>query len=194
MMVVGVYPSAWHVSWKAPAYLASAERRGSIAALAVNVEPTVFWNGDPLGFPRILEAWMAAAGFIEGDEPGAHGWISPTSPPANGSSGTKVEERYLRPLGVTASSAAFTDVYPVFVIKGTGGTGRGRREQGDAIRVEYDSIAENLGLPRSSIPARPTARRLVQDALTRLTSRIVQDLEAADAPRVVTLGDEALQV
>jgi hypothetical protein len=165
-----------------------------VAALAVDVEPTVFWNGSSSAFSGMLAAWKVATGFIEGDEPGARGWIGDVSPLANGSSGSKVEERYLRPLGIAADDVGFTDVYPVFVIKSAGPGRDGRREQGYAIRDEYDAIADDLGTSRSSLPARPTAKRLVNDAVQLFRARILNDLEAADAPRVITLGDGALQV
>jgi hypothetical protein len=193
-LVVGVYPSAWHVSWQAPAYLASPIRRGAVAALAVDVEPTVFWAGDPASFQEMLASWKTATGFIDGDDPGAHGWVSSTSPAANGSSGAKVENRYLAPLGIGAASAAFTDVYPVFVTKSAGRGAHGRREQGDAIRDEYDSVAEDLGVPASSLPGRPTAKQLVTESLERFQGHIVRAVEEADAPLVITLGDETLQV
>jgi hypothetical protein len=135
--------------------------------LAVDVEPTVFWNGNPADYPEMLAAWRAETGFLEGDGAGTHGWISDVPPPANGSSGFKVEARYLRPLGIAADTAAFTDVYPVFVTKSTGRGPGGRREQGDAIRDEYDAIADAMGRSPSSLPSRPTARLLVKGALER---------------------------
>ena len=95
---------------------------------------------------------------------------------------------------MAADDVGFTDVYPVFVIKSAGRTRDGRREQGDAIRDEYDAIADEMGTSRSSLPARPTAMRLVNDAVQHFRTRILNDLEGADAPRVITLGDEALQV
>jgi hypothetical protein len=165
-----------------------------VAALAVDVEPTVFWAGDPANFPEMLASWKATTGFIAGDDPGAHGWISNTSPPANGSSGAKVDKRYLAPLGIAAASAAFTDVYPVFVTKSVGRGSHGRREQGDAIRDEYDSIAEDMGFTASSLPRRPTAKQLVTDSLERFQGHIMRAVEEADAPLVITLGDETLQV
>lgn len=188
-----MYPSAWHVAWKAPAYLASRTGTGSVAALAVDVEPTVFWNGATDDHSAMLDTWRSATGFVEGDGPGSHGWISTRSPSANGSSGTKVEQRYLRPLGIAPERAAFTDVYPVFVVKKSGPRSR-RREQGDAIASEYDSIAADLGEQPSTLPSRPTSRQLVSAALEQFSNRIVQDLEAAAAPFVIALGDEALHV
>ncbi|NLD76030.1 MAG: hypothetical protein GX643_05120 [Acidimicrobiales bacterium] len=192
VMIVGVYPSAWHVSWKAPAYLASRSSGGSVAALAVDVEPEVFWNGDTDSFSPMLNQWRAVTGFVDGDHAGAHGWIGPRSPSANGSSGAKVEERYLRPLGIPVSQTAFTDVYPVFVVKRSK-SGK-RREQGDAIAVEYDSIAQDIGRQPSTLPPRPSTGALVAGAIERFSDRIVDDLEAADAPLIISLGDEALQV
>jgi len=193
-LVVGVYPSAWHVAWQAPAYSISPSRRGAVSALAVDVEPTVFWDGDPAGFPEMLAEWKAKTGFVDGDDPGCHGWVSSSSPPANGSSGTKVQKKYLDPLGVAGAEAAFTDVYPVFVTKSSSTGSRGRREQGNAIRDEYDAIADELGLPASSLPIRPTIRQLVTESLSRFQDHLLQALEAADAPLVITLGDEPFQV
>ncbi len=193
-VVVGWYPSAWRVAWTAPARLASPTRRGAVAALAVDVEPTVFWDGDPAGFPEMLTEWKTRTGFIDGDDAGAHGWVSNTSPPANGSSGAKVEKRYLAPLGIAAAATAFTDVYPVFVTKSSGRGAHGRREQGDAVRDEYDAIAKDLGVPASSLAKRPTPGHLVKESLYRFQGQLVHALEAADAPLVITLGDETLQV
>lgn len=190
--VVGVYPSAWHVTWTAPAYLSEGrrDRTGGVRALAVDVEPTVFWNGEAGTFAVEVAAWRERTVFIEGDERGAHGHIAPSPPAANGSSGKKVEELYLSPLGVAATEAAFTDIYPAFVVKYGSGN---RREQGDAIRQEYDSIAGKLRMPPSSIPERPGSSRLPALAVEVFADRIVGDLEAADAPVVVSLGEEAFQ-
>ncbi len=190
-VVVGVYPSAWHISWRAPAYLGTAGRTGGVAALAVDVEPTVFWNGDTSEFETKLREWMDGTGFIEGDEPGEHGVVSLTSPSTNGSSGTKVEDKYLAPLSVTADETCFTDVYPVFVVKRGKGS---RREQGDAIDAEYNAIASSIGRSPSSLPARPGQKALVAAALTMFRSGLIADLESADARRVITLGDEAMRV
>jgi hypothetical protein len=193
--VVGVYPSAWHISWRAPAYLASDGRSGSVAAMAVDVEPMVFWNGDDEDFGRSLATWVEETGFVQGGAPGEHGTISPTSPSTNGSSGAKVEKHYLEPLGLSAREASFTDVYPVFVVKRNkrGGLVR-RREQGDAISTEYDPIAESLGFPQSSLPDRPSAKTLVRQSLEQFRGRLIADVETSNAPLVLTLGDEALQV
>jgi hypothetical protein len=142
-VVIGVYPSAWHVAWRAPESHVGEGRRGAVAALAVDVEPTVFWDGDADDFGERLARWKRDVGFIDGK----HGTVSPVSPSTNGSSGAKVVRHYLRPLGIAAARVTFTDVYPVFLIKTTKGA---RREQGDAVREEYDSVAPRMAMPRCS--------------------------------------------
>ena len=52
VVVVGVYPSAFHVKWTAPQRLGG----GKIAAMAVDVEPVVFWDGDQADFAERVEA------------------------------------------------------------------------------------------------------------------------------------------
>lgn len=209
VLVVGVYPSAWHVTWSAPIGLAGPGRSGRVQALAVDVEPTVFWSGEG-AFAADLDAWRENVTFVEGDDEGCHGRIDLVPPSANGSSGRKVEDRYLRPLDMSADEAAFTDVYPVFVVKGraagarkgvadvteeshAAGKKKSRREQGDAIAVEYDTIAGALARHRSTLPPRPSPKALPAKAARRFAERIVADLEEANAPLVITLGDEAMQ-
>lgn len=189
-VVVGVYPSAWHVTWTAPAHLVAAGARGKVNALAVDVEPTVFWNGDGADFGTRLASWQHESGFVEGDHPGGHGRLSRTSPPTNGSSGLKVEQRYLAPLGIAPDETAFTDICPVFFVKHGSGE---RREQGDAIAAEFDGIARHLGHQPSSLPRRPSPAALVRMAVDEFKQRLIADLEAADAPVVITLGEEVLQ-
>lgn len=186
--VVGVYPSAWHVSWHAPQ---SARGSGAVAALAVDVEPTVFWNGATDDFSARLTAWYEKVGFKVGDGPGQDGRIDPTSPPLNGSSGRTVVERYLRPLGLEEASVTFTDIYPVFLVKYRSGSGR--RHQGDAIRDEYDRVAAHLGRMKASVPARARPSKLPKMAAARFSQRIVDDLARSCAEVVITLGAEVWQ-
>lgn len=181
--IVGVYPSAWHVAWTAPPGLAGQGVKGSVAALAVDVEPTVFWDGSADDFAQRLEGWKHAVGFVEG----RHGAISSRAPSTNGSSGKKVVERYLAPLGIAAERATYTDVFPVFQVKTSNGS---KREQGDAIRDEYDRIAAQLGVQPSSLPARIPKSKLPAVAASTFGERLVADLSASEAPLVITLGDE----
>lgn len=180
-LVIGVYPSAFHVEWRAPTHLGKG--RG-VKALAVDVEPTVFWNGDAGDFAKRRQAWMKAVGFLEGDEPGQHGHIEPRSPSTNGSSGAKVEQLYLQPLRLAPARTAFTDVYPVFQVK------QGKGEEGDAIRCEYDRIADALAKPACSLPSRISKGTLPTEAARLFGERIVADLREAKPSVVIGLGEE----
>ena len=137
----------------------------------------------PTNFGDRLAHWKRLVGFVEG----RHGTISSVSPRANGSSGEKVVRHYLAPLGIAAARATFTDVYPVFLVKTSSGR---RREQGDAIRDEYDRIAPGMAVPASSLPARIPAAKLPGLAASTFGERLVADLSAAAAPLIVTLGKE----
>ena len=182
-VVVGVYPSAWHVEWWAPG------RKGRVAAMAVDVEPTVFWDGNGADFSSILARWCELVGFQAGDELGSHGHIGLRSPRTNGSSGMKVLEHYLAPLGLHPDSVTFTDVYPVFVVK-SGRIGSKNRGQGGAIRDEYDPIAENMRMRPSSLPPRPARALLPKLAARDFSTRLLSDLAASQADLVITLGSE----
>lgn len=187
-VVIGVYPSAWHVTWSAPVHHAGdgdADRRGTVKALAVDVEPTVFWDGNADDFGVRLRGWKEAIGFVEGQ----HGTISPTSPSANGSSGDKVVRHYLVPSELDPARVTFTDVFPVFLVKFAAPNAK-RREQGDAIQTEYDRIADRMGAPPSSLPARHSGARLPALAASAFGDRLVSDLALAASPLVITLGEE----
>src|SRR5688572_8938490 len=75
-VVVGVYPSAFHVRWEPPA---GTPTKG-ISSLAVDVEPVVFWGGKERRPDEVLAQWIAAVGFQDGD----HGSVQPGK---NGPSG-----------------------------------------------------------------------------------------------------------
>lgn len=181
-MVIGVYPSAWHVTWQAPDLFPDREPHG-VKAMAVDVEPTVFWDGSSDDFEARLKHWKQQVGFIDG----MHGTISPRSPSTNGSSGASVTEQYLTPLGIPVERTAFSDVFPVFMVKSGGPS---RREQGDAIREEYDPIAERMGKRPSTLPARMTSAELPPRAAKRFGATLISDIEASGASVVITLGRE----
>lgn len=181
-MVIGVYPSAWHVSWTAPDLFGDGATH-SVKAMAVDVEPTVFWDGANDDFEARLRNWKQQVDFVEG----SHGTIGTRSPSTNGSSGAKVVSNYLAPLGIPVENTAFTDVYPVFMVKRGGGASR---EQGDAIREDYDPIAERMGNARCTLPPRISSNQLPLQAATRFGQRLVDDLEASRTSLVITLGRE----
>lgn len=181
-VVIGLHPSAWHVHWTAPAHRQIGPR-GGVDELAVDVAPTLFWDGALDDFSARLSHWKHAVGFRD-DE---HGTISPIPPQQNGGAGTKVLAHYLSPLGLDAERVTFTDIYPVFTLKSSGGI---QREQGDAIREEYDPLAPVLGFPPCTLPTQVDLGDLPRAAAERFGSRLIDDLVAAKPSLVITLGRE----
>lgn len=182
-LVVGVYPSAFHVAWTPPPDLdprAPASSRPYIGSLAVDVEPVVFWDGNNPTPTSLLHAWVDAVGFIENK----HGSVRPGH---NGPSGAGLNERILTPLGLTADSVAFTDAVPWFFVK------PGRGGQLDAIENRFRPIATELDIRPGSLPRRPSARRLPEIAATEPRRNALRnEILAAGAPVIITLGQEAL--
>lgn len=72
-LVVGVYPSAFHVSWSPPPKYDprpdDSRRRPFISSLAVDVEPTVFWTGENPSPDDELVRWKQSVEF----DPARHG-------------------------------------------------------------------------------------------------------------------------
>lgn len=177
-LVVGVYPSAFHVSWSPPLDLDTrpvAKRRFPfIGSLAVDVEPTVFWDGADPAPRKLLESWKAAVGFQD-----SWGFVVPGN---NGPSGQGLENSYLRPLGLGTNRVAMTDAIPWYFVKSS---------QLDAIRR---LAAFNLpGVDQGELPERPTPRRLTQMATGEpRASQLRAEIVDSGAPLVITLGQEAL--
>jgi uracil-DNA glycosylase len=185
--VLGVYPSALHVRWRLPAWYANDGE--AVAAMAVDVEPSVFWDGcspDPGG---LIETWKQTVGFVEGDDPGSDGHA--TGVRLNGSSGLSVRDRVLTPLGINPLSTWFTDASPWFYVKyGTSG----RREQGNVVSDVYNPFARARGREAGSLPPRPSPAELVRRCSREERARLRDEILASDAPIVLTLGEEARRV
>lgn len=182
-LVVGVYPSAFHIAWSPPAHLdprpGHERRRPFIGSLAVDVEPVVFWDGITPSPTDQLARWTAAVGFTD-----AHGTATIGN---NGPSGAGLVTNILQPLGLDDDEVAFTDAVPWFFVK------EGSGSQGDAARTRFAPIAAAINAPLSTLPTRPTPRQLVRtaDSEPRRTS-LRRELVDSSAPLVITLGQEAL--
>jgi len=182
-LVVGVYPSAFHVAWSPPGDLdqrdVSRRRRPMIGSLAVDVEPVVFWDGVTPSPDVELERWRADVHFDQG-----HGRVSVGN---NGPSGAGLVKHFLAPLGIETANVAFTDVVPWFFVKG------GRASQGEAISARFAPVAAHMGVHGGSLPSRPAPRKLVEIAASdRRRDSLRAEVLEADAPLVITLGQEAL--
>ena len=183
LFVLGVYPSALHVRWEPPAWARRDLGISAVAALAVDDEPSVFWDGAD-AVDRVSE-WRADVGFLEGDEEGRWGRVRPAG---NGTSGRSVVEGVLSPLGIESESTWFSDAVDLFFIKRAGG-GR-QRQQADAIAEDYEPFARATGLPSASLPLRPTVADLVDLAVSGHRERLRTELVRSRSPLVVTLGEE----
>jgi hypothetical protein len=184
VLVIGVYPSAFHVAWTPPpehdSRGAAGQKRPLIRSLAVDVEPVVFWDGKEPSPSDLLDMWKADRRF----ENGRHGHVRVGH---NGPSGTGVVKDVLAPLKLEPADAAFTDAVPWFFVKGGPGS------QGDAIQRRFAPVARELGVHEGSLPVRPTRRGLVAVAASSPRREdLRREIVAAGAPLVVTLGQEAL--
>jgi hypothetical protein len=182
-LVVGVYPSAFHIAWSPPPEHdprpVTQRRRPYVSSLAVDVEPTVFWDGtDPMPDAE-LARWRDAVRFD--DE--RHGRASVGT---NGPSGAGLIEQILDPLGLAVDEVTFTDAVPWFFVKSGAGS------QGDAIGSRFNPIAHEIGVPEGTLPSRPTVRRLVELASSSPRRESLRaELIGADVDTVITLGQEA---
>lgn len=179
-------PSAIHIAWTPPSAVdprdAGGRSRPLIGSLAVDVEPTVFWDGLAPSPADELARWRAEVDF----EPVTHGTATLGT---NGPSGAGLIDTVLTPLGLDAASCAYTDAMPWYFVKyDKGGQGR-------AIRDRLAPIAQTLGVHAGSIPARPSRRVLVELVCgTARRDLLRAELIEADPPLVITLGQEALDV
>jgi hypothetical protein len=186
-LVLGVYPSALHVGWRAPRSSSGAPVR--IAAMAVDVEPCVFWDGRDA--EERVEDWTRRVGFAEGDGPDQHGHVRPA---LNGPSGVTLGNYFTGPI-LPAQDTVFADVYPVFMVK-TAGPGSTRKQQGDAIQERFNPMAAQLPATTLGPPGPAHLRpRLIPGALPapaveRFGSWLLDLLRTVRPERVVTLGQE----
>lgn len=187
LFVLGVYPSALHVRWQPPTWARHRLGVGPVGALAVADEPCVFWDGADAA--QQVAEWRTKVEFIDGDDDGCWGKVTAAS---NGTSGSAVAEGVLVPLDVKPENTWFTDAIDYFFVKQ--GKPGGRRQQADAIGADYTPFAAAAGLPPASLPARPTPDELVALAASHHCDRLRAEFEEANAPVVVTLGEEARRV
>jgi uracil-DNA glycosylase len=173
--VLGVYPSALHVRWS---------REGkTVQALAVDVEPTVFWDGAD-AVERVA-AWKEAIGFRP--EWGA------VASAGNGTSGDRLNTQILDPLGVDEADVWFSDLVPWFFVKKRSGAS-GPRQQLEAIQEDYAPFAAREGLPEAKLPERLPIAKLVSYAVAERREHIRRELLASETRVLITLGEEPRSV
>ncbi|WP_433287704.1 hypothetical protein ACQPZQ_34020 [Pseudonocardia sp. CA-142604] len=150
-----------------------------MSALAVDDEPTVFWDGNDAA-ERIAQ-WQVAVGWRDA-------WGTVGAAAGNGSSGRHVVKHVLEPLRVAPEGVHFTDCLPTYFVKA------GPRSQGDRIRSVYGPFAAASGLPSAELPSRPQETDLVRRAVAEEGDELRRQIVDSGAPRIVTLGQEAADV
>jgi hypothetical protein len=162
-----------------------------VGALAVDVEPVVFWDGEDPPAEELLDGWLSkdSVGFVIGDSRDAHGRVTPAG---NGSSGRQVVQDILAPMGLEPHGIWFTDVVTWFFVKDDGTSKR--RSQRDVLNDVYEPFASRAGLSSADLPDRPTPARLVTEATESQRDRLRTEFRDASAPLVITLGEEARAV
>ncbi len=167
MFLLGAYPSALHVAWRPPA-------RKPVRAMAVDNEPTPFWNGADED-ERIAQ-WKAAVGSRDGE------WGEVTGVgDLNGSSGTWVDDNVLAPLGVGRDAACITDCIDTYFAS-----------EGGAARVADTCVpfVKTVGLPVPRLAPHPSEGAIVDGAPHALR---LLDLELAQGHVAVPERDRGLR-
>jgi hypothetical protein len=167
--VLGAYPSALHVRWVRPDGVA-------ITAMAVDNEPSVFWDGEDE--QQRVDDW-ARDHFDDC-------WGSVT-PSGNGPSGKWVKRDILRPLQRAGIRTHFiTDCLTTYRVSDAGQ---------EAIDERYlPFAAENPRLQPPVLSSHPSEGAIVREALNDQKGRIAAQVAAATPAHVVTLGDAAARV
>lgn len=174
--VLGVYQSALHVRWNLPTHLAAASGK-PIGALAVDVEPVVFWDGTDASDK--IAKWVDDRGLSDQGEFGTFGNAS-----GNGSSGISVVKAALKPLKIDSKAVWFTDALPWYFVKDDA-DGQAKAQ------ALYNKVAVELGRQPSDLPTRPSVAQLVEEAVTTRRGALRAELLESEAPLVITLGEEA---
>lgn len=149
-----------------------------IQALAVDNEPEPFWTGADQ--EARIEVWKEAVNF----DSSRWGTVS-IAGRFNGSSGVWVEEKVLKPLGVTRAHAWITDCLDTYRCSD------GAR---DRLADTYEPFAKQLGLPSALLADHPSEDDIVREAFRCHQQRLRDELERTNPDVIATLGNAALAV
>jgi hypothetical protein len=171
--VLGAYPSAIHVRWVPP----RPTGLRPISALAVDNEPTVFWDGSDAD-DRVA-AWK--------DRYFNPVWGDVTPARLNGPSGAWLRCNVLDPLNSAGAVSQFvTDCLTTYRLS-TGASSR--------LTDTYERmVRETDGLESAELEQHPSEAQIVQEALQTPTARLTEQLAAARPRVIVTLGNAASRV
>jgi uracil-DNA glycosylase len=165
VFILGVYASAVHAKW------IDANEKIKVNALAVASEPYIFWRGD--GVEKIIQT-------INKNISPDIGRLEVAHEKYNGPSGLALDEKYLRPLGITRDDCWLCDIIPF---------SRLNPNQKRAIDREYNPLIKNFNLPVCTIPE--FAKTELNDDVRR--REILEELKLSKADTIILLGDEPIK-
>lgn len=171
--VLGAYPSAIHVRWVPP----RASGRRPISALAVDNEPTVFWDGTDAD--QRVDVWRKK--YFDPS------WGEVSTARLNGPSGSWLRSNILDPLRAAGADSHFiTDCLTTYRLSG-GALAR--------LNDTYEPFArETRGLPSADLLSHPSEAQIVREALKCQSERLTEQIAAARPRVLVTLGNAASRV
>ncbi len=159
--VLGVYASAVHARW--------VDKDGIqvVSALAVASEPEIFWRGE-----------NAESEILKITIPTELGKLTvPKNPVLNGPSGRALDEKFLKPLGLTRGDVWLCDLLPY---------SRVNENQKKAIKSNYtQELIRKHNLKPATIPL--FQKKDLNSASRR--AEILQELEDSKAETLLLLGD-----
>jgi hypothetical protein len=166
--ILGAYPSALHARWKP-------HKGKGFAAVAVADEPEPFWEGKDQA--ARLERWAEML-------PWNSDWGEISSPgDLNGSSGARLRELVLAPLGIGRGDAWITDCLDIY------------HESEEATErfnePETASLLAELHIRDRVLPLHPDEGEIVAGAQI---DRLRSELNECQPEIVITLGNAALRV
>lgn len=162
MFVLGVYASAVHARWIGP------DGKQLIRAVGVATEPTIFWTGE--GATEVIARISL---------PESAGRLETASANSNGPSGISLNERFLKPLGLSRDDVWLSDLLPRSRMNGS---------QADALARAYLPNIKKFGLPDFEWPRVP-------EGLTSHERRdeILEEIDEAQSEVLITLCDQPLK-
>ncbi len=171
IFILGAYPSALHVAWQPP------ESYHPIAAMAVDNEPDIFWDG--ANEPELVAAWKKAVEFRPswGEITGA-GHL-------NGSSGRWINENVLPILQASRRDVWLSDCLDLYHCS---------HDPAARISDTFAPWARENGMAVPVLPQHPDENAIVKEALAGHRDRLLNELTLAEPQVVVTLGNAALRV
>ncbi len=162
--LLGVYASAVHAKW------VGEDGKQKVKALAVASEPEIFWTGE--NADRIIS---------EIEIPSELGNLVPADKNLNGPSGRALDEKYLKPLGITRNETWLCDIIPET---------RLNENQLSALEKHYtEEIINKFKLQPSTIPI--FNKRELGNEQRRM--EILKELEESKAERIILLGDHPIK-